>query len=109
MKNCSIWHLFMQYVFDGDEYSILPRPHGNAKKGASFVRTMPSTLQKLRKVAVNLTPKFAVCEASGDIMTASSAGSIPRNQQQVKDLRHRRSVNEMETGPSSKKRDPQRH
>ena len=58
------------------------------------MHTMPSTLQKLRKVAVNLTPKFAVCEASGDIMTASSAGSIPRNQQHVKDLRHRRSVNE---------------
>ena len=71
----------VQYVFDDEEHSILPRPHGNAKNGASYVRTMPSTLQKLRKVAVNLTPKFAICEASGDIMTASSAGSIPRNRQ----------------------------
>ena len=97
---------FVQCVFDGDEHSILSRPHGNAKKGASFVHTMPSTLQKLRKVAVNLTPKFVVCEASGDIMTASSAGSVPRNRQQVKDLRRSRSMNEMETGPSSKKRDP---
>ena len=76
------------------------------QRGASFVRTMPSTLQKLKKVAVNLTPNFAVCEASGDIMTASSAGSIPRNRQQVKDLRRRRDVSEMEIGPTSKKREP---
>ena len=94
---------FVQYVFDDEEHSILPCPHGNAKKGASYVRTMSSTLQKLRKVAVNLTPKFAICEASGDIMTASSAGSIPRNRQQVKDLPRRRDA---EVGHGNKKRDP---
>ena len=96
----------MQYVFDDEEHSILPRPHGNAKKGVSYVRTMPSTLQKLKTVAVNLTPKFAICEASGGIMTASSAGSVPRNRQQVKDLRRHKDVNEMEVGHGNKKRDP---
>ena len=96
----------MQYVFDDEEHSILPRPHGNAKKGVSYVRTMPSTLQKLKTVAVNLTPKFAIYEASGGIMTASSAGSVSRNRQQVKDLRRRKDVNEMEVGHGNKKRDP---
>ena len=105
-NNDELLHLaFVQYVFDGDEHSVIPRPHGNSKKVASYVRTMPSTLQRLRKVAVNLTPKFAICEMSGDIMTAASAGSLARNRQQVKDLRRRRDTNEVEL-VHSKKRDP---
>ena len=53
-------------------------------KSQSYVRTMPSTLRKFKKVAVNLTPKFAIADVGEDLMTASSAGSIPRNRQQVK-------------------------
>ena len=62
-------------VFDNEEHSILLRPHGNAKKGASYVCTIPSTLQKLRKVAVNVTPKFAICDASGDMTASTNASS----------------------------------
>ena len=43
-------------------------------------------------VATNLTPKFAVCEASaaaGGLMSAASAGELPRGRQQVADMRRR--------------------
>lgn len=36
----------------------IPQPHSNSRKCLSYVRTMPSTLNKLRKVAVNLTPSL---------------------------------------------------
>ena len=49
---------------------------------------MPSTLKKLKSVAADLTPKFAVCDLqTGDLLTASSAGALPRNRQQVADMR----------------------
>ena len=82
----------IQYVFDNGEHPVLYRPHGNSKKSEAFVRTLPSTLHKLKDVSSSLTPKFAVCKATGEVggvMAATSAGSIPRNRQQVSDLRRR--------------------
>lgn len=68
----------MQYCFDDMEHSVIPRPHANSKQSESFIRTMPSTLQKLWKVSTNLTAKFAVCKSIGDdLFTASSAGALP--------------------------------
>ena len=80
----------VQYTFDEEEHIIISGPHGNAKKENTYLRTLPSTLQKLRKASQNLTPKFAVCEvssASGGIMSATSAASLPRNRQQVSNMR----------------------
>ena len=54
----------VQYTFDEEEHVITLGPHGNAKNRSTYLRTLPSTLQKLRKVSQNLTPKFAVCEVS---------------------------------------------
>ena len=65
-------------------------PHGNSKKRASYARTMPSTLKKLKSAAQDLTPKFAVSEVlagTGGLTKASSVGSLPRNRQQVANLR----------------------
>ena len=46
--NQDLLHLaLVQYVFDGNEHSVIPQPHGNSKKSDSYVRTMPSTLQKV--------------------------------------------------------------
>ena len=99
-----LYSAFIQYSFDDEEHPVNPRPHDNSKKGDSFVRTMPSTLHKLKKVAVNLTPKFAVCEISNDVMSATNAGSVVRNTQQVKDLRRRK--DEGILVPCGKKKDP---
>ena len=95
----------IQYSFDGDEHGIIPRPHANSKKPESFVRTMPSTLKKLKSVATNLTPKFAVCDSqTEDLLTASSAGALPCNRQQVADMRRRREDDKEHF--FSKKKDP---
>ena len=51
---------------------------------------MPSTFKKLRNVCQNLIPKFAVCQEGGSVLTTSTAGSIPRNRQQVANLRRHR-------------------
>ena len=81
--------------------------HGNSKKTSTYLRTKPSTLQKLHKVSQNLTPKFAVCEVSssaGDIMSTSHAGSLPQNRQQVSNMRRR---TELSCDPAtSKQKDP---
>lgn len=77
-RSRSIWLWSSMHAFDDMEHSVVPCPHGNSKKSDSYIRTMPSTLHKLKKVAVNLTPKFAVFEVSGDV-SAPSAGSLVRN------------------------------
>lgn len=81
---------FVQYWFDSEEHPVSVRPHGNSKRNEKFLRTMPSTLKKLKTAACDLTPKFAVCEVSsaiGDITTVPSAGTIPRNRLQVANFR----------------------
>ena len=54
------------------------------------MRTMPSTLDLLRKEAQSYTPKVAVevvDDANGGILGADSAGSLPRNRQQASNYR----------------------
>ena len=54
------------------------------------MRTMPSTLDLLRREAQSCTPKVAVeavDDANGGIMEADSAGSLPRNRQQASNYR----------------------
>ena len=51
---------------------------------------MPSTLKELIEVASEKTPKPAVHSISshrGGVVSASSAVSLPRNEQQVKNIR----------------------
>ena len=95
----------VQYCFDGDEHVVIPRPHANSTRPESYVRTMPSTLKKLKSVAADLTPKFAICSSQiEDLQTASSAGALPRNRQQVADIRRRRDDDKEQY--FSKKKDP---
>ena len=96
----------VQYTFDVEEHPVIPRPHANSSRSESYVRTMPSTLKKLKSVATNLTPKFALRDSlTTDIMSAGSAGALPRNRQQVADLRRRREEKE-DRHTLSKKKDP---
>ena len=75
----------MQYTFDGAEHGILPRPHGNAEgTGAtqSYVRTMPSTMAKIRETSLLLPPKLAVtklCQDAGGVAGGSSAAQLPQS------------------------------
>ena len=80
----------LKYNFDGPEHSFEVAPHGNSKGRTGYMRTMPSTLDLLRKEAQSYTPKIAVevvDDANGGIMEADSAGSLPRNRQQASNYR----------------------
>lgn len=64
-----------------------------------YTRTMPSTLSMLKDEAQSCTPKIAVeavDDVKGGIMEAESAGSLPRNRQQVSNLRRSMTVNNEE-------------
>ena len=67
-------------------------PHGNAHSGIPYVQTMPSMIYVLKEKAKGSTPKCALkflSTEAGGILEASSAGSLPRNRQQVKDARQK--------------------
>ena len=86
----------MQYWFDsGREHKVLIRSHGNSKKRKqSFCRTHPSTMKVLKEEAQNCPPKEAVSiiyEEKGGIMGATCLGELPRNRDQVSNMR--RTVN----------------
>ena len=55
------------------------------------MRTMPSVMAKLKKVAGKSTPKNAVeivSKKAGGVLSAPSAGALPHGRQQVKDIQH---------------------
>lgn len=87
----------IKYTFDGEERSFSLAPHGNSKGSGRHIRTLPSTLTMLKEESKLSTPKIAVeivDSCKGGIMEAEFAGSLPRNRQQVSNLR--RTVNESE-------------
>ncbi len=72
----------VQYHFTGNEHAILVRPHGNSRRNQPYVRTLPSTLDKINTVASEKTPRPTIHEVTsqvGGVMEASTAGSLPRN------------------------------
>ena len=63
----------------------MTRPHGNCKSGTSYVRTMPSTLSKVKQLSASNKPKAVVGKISQSIVGASSASRLPRSRQQSAD------------------------
>ena len=84
-------HAFVQYSFSGKPHPILQKPHGNSKSSKPFVRTTPSTLQKLKECRkTNQPPKLAVSKVTkekGGIVNANAIGDIPRNRRQVYNIK----------------------
>ena len=82
----------VQYHFVSEEHEIRVRPHENSKRSYPYIRTMPSTLNKLTEVASEKMPKPAVHAVSsqrGGVVRVLSAGSLPRNESQVKSIRRK--------------------
>ena len=78
------------------EHEVIVAPHGSSKHDDKYMRTMPSVMTKLKKVACKSTPKSAVeivSKKAGGVLSAPSAGALPRGRQQVKDIR-RASISE---------------
>ena len=82
---------FVQYSFSDKPHPILQKPHGNSKCAKPFVRTTPSTLQKLKECRkTNEPPKLAVSNVTkekGGIVSAKAIGDIPRNRRQVYNMK----------------------
>ena len=86
----------MQYWFEsGRQHKVPVRPHGNSKKRKQpFCRTHPSTMKALKDEAQNCPPKDAVStvyDEKGGMMGATSLGELPRNRDQISNMR--RSIN----------------
>ena len=82
----------VQYWFkDGDEHPVKIRSHGNAKcKVEPFCRTHSSSLAALKAQGESSSPKAAiqmVYSDKGGIMKAASLSQLPRNRQQVSNIR----------------------
>ena len=67
--------VLLHYCFDNEEHPVLTRPHGNAKSDTGFVRTMPSTLSKVRELSENLKPKHVVSKMSQRLLASKVPGS----------------------------------
>ena len=66
------------------------KPHGNSKSEKPFYPTVPSTMAAITSEVGG--PKKVVAEVSsaiGGVLSASDACSLPRNEQQVTDIRRR--------------------
>ena len=78
---------FVQYVFSGKPHRIIQKPHGNSKHAHKpFIRTTPSTLQKLKACSKDLPPRQAISKVTtekGGVLRVNSVGTIPRNRKQV--------------------------
>lgn len=82
----------VQYYFTQGGHEVKVAPHGNSQSEGAYMRTMPSVMCKLRAVSSDRTPKRAIDfshEGQGGILRATSAGSLPRSRQQVKDTRRK--------------------
>lgn len=87
---------FVQYTFTGPPHLVLQKPHGNSKSTTPYIRTSPSTLQKLKECAKSNSPKDAVqsvTKENGGI-TKAAAGDLPRNQKQVSNIRSQTKEND---------------
>lgn len=77
------------YIPDGFEPKITP--HGNSKNEKPYYPTLPSTMAAMASCAGG-GPKQVVGDVSaaiGGVLSASDACSLPRNEQQVTDIRRR--------------------
>ena len=82
----------VQYWFvSGREHKVDSKPHGNCKRSKQpYYRTLPSTIKTLKEEAENCAPKAvvnSVYKKSGGIMNAHSVGALPRNREQVSNIR----------------------
>ena len=70
----------IQYLFTKGEHDVTSAPHGNAKGGEGYVRTMPSTIMKLKTAAQDKTAKRTlsfVSQGEGGIECWSTASWSP--------------------------------
>ena len=83
---------FLQYYFSEGEHTLKYAPHGNSQSSEPYIRTIPSTLCKVKGKAKETTAKHALKYLSNEavgILEATSASSLPRGRQQINDARRK--------------------
>ena len=82
----------IRYFFTGDEHDIVAKAHGNAKTSTPYKRQVCSTMDKLKESAMLKKPKDAcryVEEQVGGVSDVPSSSLLPRNHQQVANIRRK--------------------
>ena len=85
-----IYLAMVQYYFTGKEHPVYKPPHGNSKSNTPYKRTLPSTMDRMKKLASEKGPvaTFEMIDKEiGDVVGQQSAGSRLRNPQQVSNAR----------------------
>ena len=79
----------MQYTFTYEEHTVKVAPHGNSVKSESYIRTMPSILNKLKDTSSSNIAKRTLSLVASNVTTAHSAAAMPHGRQQVNDIRRK--------------------
>ena len=82
----------VQYYFTDKEHPVYKPPHGNSKSITPYKRTLPSTIDRMKKLASEKGPVATfeqIDKEIGDVVGQQSAGSRLRNPQQVSNARRR--------------------
>ena len=78
----------VRYEFDGEPHPICTKPHGNSRKGEkSYHRTKPSNMATIMEKVHGRKGPFQVFKEAGGMMAFASHGDLPRNRQQVSDVK----------------------
>ena len=89
-QGCLNKYALVQYWFDGPPVKIRVKPHGNSNSSAPYFRTAASAKIEYSEIAASNTPKSAVQLAihkQGGELEAKGFSKLPRNVQQMKNLR----------------------
>eukprot|EP00111_Clytia_hemisphaerica_P017048 TCONS_00050521-protein len=93
-------YCLLQYNFDGEERSFTVASHGNAKKAGSYKQTQSSVRNMVKTTGKSNKPSETTRKVNkelGGTLKATSSGSLPRNNCQVRNL------NRANKGETSKK------
>ena len=80
----------VQYYFSGKEHPVHKPPHGNSKSITPYKRTLPCTMDRMKKLASEKGPVATleiIDKEIGDVIGQQSAGSRLRNPLQVSNAR----------------------
>ena len=80
----------LQYYFDGPELEVKIKPHGNSKSDTPFFRTSESARKVQKELSLKNKPKeviYLATEKEGGEIEARGMCSLPRNRQQIANLR----------------------
>lgn len=84
--------LALQYNFEYDEHKVIPRPHGNHKKGKVFHKTFESVKNKIRneldKKSKPTERGHTMLSQQGGIHEITTLGQHVKNRQQASNFKY---------------------